>query len=245
MQSDEALGVRAFAFAAEVRDGRVMSELAAAVHASIAPLGMTAAACGMVSGLRAASANVFHFASWPEEWMAHYVAEDFLLVDPTVRWARNSGEPIAWSDLIARLPARDPGRRTVEAAARFSFTEGMAIPTRSMNNALGLVCFGGPRGPLAASEQTFLTVIARLAFEAAERIEHGNAAGRAAPVLSSREIECLTLLVRGHSDLQIGQLLGLAERTVRFHLDNARTKSGAISRTHLAALAIAHGFVTI
>lgn len=50
---DVDLGARAFAFAAKVRGRRVMSELAANVHAVIAPLGMTAAACGMVSGAKA------------------------------------------------------------------------------------------------------------------------------------------------------------------------------------------------
>lgn len=238
---DDELGARAFAFAAKVRGRRVMSDLAADVQMTIAPLGMTAAASGLVSGPKAASPNVFHFANWPDDWTAHYAAEDFLRVDPTIRWARNSGGPVAWSDLVERLPARDPGRRTVEAAARFGYSEGMAVPMRSTANTLGLVCFGGPRGALSAVEQTFLTIVARLAFEVAELIEHNGDIGRPAPILSAREIECLVLLVHGHSDPQIGQVLGLSERTVRFHLDNARAKSGAISRTHLAALAVAQG----
>ena len=235
----------ALAFAVETRGFDVMSDLVAALARLIAPLGITAAASGLVSGPKAASPNPFHFANWPEDWIALYMAQEFLLVDPIPRWARNSGTAVTWSDLFRLLPPRDPGRKVIEAAARAGFTEGMVVPARSADNSLGLVSFGGGRGALSPLEQAFLTVVGRAAFEAAERIEGRGDIGRAAPILSAREIECLALLVRGHSDRGIGKLLGLSEPTVRFHLGNARDKSRAASRTHLAALAIAQGYVTL
>jgi hypothetical protein len=84
------LAARAMAFAREVRGLNAMDDLAAAVDRAIRPLGLTAAASGLVSGPKAASPNPFHFHNWPENWLAHYVAEAFLLVDPIPRWARNS-----------------------------------------------------------------------------------------------------------------------------------------------------------
>jgi DNA-binding NarL/FixJ family response regulator len=49
--------------------------------------------------------------------------------------------------------------------------------------------------------------------------------------LSDREIETLTWVARGKTSTQIAEMLGLAKRTVDFHLDNARTKLGAATRT--------------
>jgi DNA-binding CsgD family transcriptional regulator len=242
---DAELGAAAFAFATEARGLDAIIDLAAAVHRAIAPLGMTAAASGMVSGAKAASPNPFHFINWPDALIAQYMAEDFLLIDPIPRWGRSSGVALSWSDLIARLSPRDPGRKVLEAAARFGFVEGMVVPMRSGDNSVGLVSFGGQPGALSRAGQIYLTIIAREAFHAAERIEHDGDIGSAAGILSTREIECLVHLVRGHSDRQIAHLLGLSERTIRFHLDNAREKSGAVSRTHLAALAIAQGYVTL
>ncbi|WP_409997200.1 helix-turn-helix domain-containing protein [Bradyrhizobium cosmicum] len=46
-------------------------------------------------------------------------------------------------------------------------------------------------------------------------------------VLSPREYECLEWSARGKSAAEIGIILGIAERTAGFHLDNARRSSGS------------------
>jgi DNA-binding NarL/FixJ family response regulator len=52
--------------------------------------------------------------------------------------------------------------------------------------------------------------------------------------LNEREIEALTLVARGRTSGQIAQTLGLTKRTIDFHLDNARMKLGAATRTEAA-----------
>src|ERR1700730_4672411 len=49
--------------------------------------------------------------------------------------------------------------------------------------------------------------------------------------LNDREVETLTWVARGKTSAEIAQILGLAKRTVDFHIDNARTKLGAVTRT--------------
>jgi DNA-binding NarL/FixJ family response regulator len=49
--------------------------------------------------------------------------------------------------------------------------------------------------------------------------------------LSDREIEILTWSARGRTSAEIGKALGLVKRTVDFHLDHARLKLGARTRT--------------
>src|SRR5262249_12334396 len=61
--------------------------------------------------------------------------------------------------------------------------------------------------------------------------------------LNSREIEVLTLVARGQRSAQIAKKLGIAKRTVDFHLDNARIKLGAATRTHAVAKAVAGGMI--
>jgi DNA-binding NarL/FixJ family response regulator len=57
------------------------------------------------------------------------------------------------------------------------------------------------------------------------------------PDLNDREIETLTWVARGKTSTQIAEMLGLAKRTVDFHLDNARIKLGAATRTEAAVKA--------
>ena len=66
-------------------------------------------------------------------------------------------------------------------------------------------------------------------------------ARRPPPGFSPRETDCVALLVRGYTDEEIAAGLAITHATVRFHLDGARRKAGARSRTHLAALAVALG----
>ncbi|HTP93195.1 MAG TPA: response regulator transcription factor [Xanthobacteraceae bacterium] len=49
--------------------------------------------------------------------------------------------------------------------------------------------------------------------------------------LNDREIEVLTWVARGKTSMEIGKILGLTKRTIDFHIDNARGKLGASTRT--------------
>lgn len=61
--------------------------------------------------------------------------------------------------------------------------------------------------------------------------------------LTKREIELLQLLVNGNTDRQIGQALGIAERTVRHYLRNIYSKLGVNSRVEAAVCAVNMGLV--
>jgi DNA-binding response OmpR family regulator len=49
--------------------------------------------------------------------------------------------------------------------------------------------------------------------------------------LNDREVEALTWVARGKTSAEIAQILGLTKRTIDFHIDNARTKLSAATRT--------------
>src|SRR5579872_5543379 len=49
--------------------------------------------------------------------------------------------------------------------------------------------------------------------------------------LNDREVEVLTWVARGKTSLEIAQIVGLTKRTIDFHIDNARAKLGAATRT--------------
>jgi DNA-binding NarL/FixJ family response regulator len=49
--------------------------------------------------------------------------------------------------------------------------------------------------------------------------------------LNDREVEVLTWVARGKTSIEIAQILGLTKRTIDFHIDNARAKLGAATRT--------------
>jgi LuxR family quorum sensing-dependent transcriptional regulator len=200
---------------------------------AVAPLGMTASASGMVSGQRALSDQPFHFTNWPAAWIDTYQARGFVRIDLIPRWAIVSGEPVSWSDVLARFAPSDPGWEVVRAARAAGFHEGFVTPVRTRTGALGLVAVaGGERPPFQLQERIFLQVVSAAALMRAEAL---MAPGRAvSSPFTLREQECVALLRQGFTDAEIGAALGVALTTVRAHLQNARRKAGARNRVELA-----------
>jgi len=61
--------------------------------------------------------------------------------------------------------------------------------------------------------------------------------------LNDREVETLTWVARGKTSAEIAHILGLSKRTVDFHIDNARGKLGAATRTEAVIKAADGGLI--
>lgn len=61
--------------------------------------------------------------------------------------------------------------------------------------------------------------------------------------LNPREIETLTLSARGRTSAEIAEVLGLAKRTIDFHIENACRKLEAASRIEAAVKATSLGLI--
>ncbi len=61
--------------------------------------------------------------------------------------------------------------------------------------------------------------------------------------LTDRELDVLRLLAKGHSNRETGELLGIAENTVRIHVSHILDKLGVADRTQAVVLAIQRGLV--
>ncbi|MBI2917388.1 MAG: response regulator transcription factor [Chloroflexi bacterium] len=64
-------------------------------------------------------------------------------------------------------------------------------------------------------------------------------------VISSRELEVLTLAGRGWDNTDIGTELGISTRTVQAHLTNIFRKIGVTSRTEAVIVALRRGWLTL
>jgi len=224
---------------------QTLVELGERTVAVIAHWQLTGVASGIIAGAKAATAERFHFAHWSPAFLERYLEKGLQAEDPVPRWARGTGLPAAYSTILRQLRPKDPGHQVIDIAREFGYIEGLCVPMRAADGALGCVAMTGDRGPFTDEEFRDLVAIATVVFRRAERIDHSDTKAQIAPTLTTREIDLLPFLVHGHSDREIAALNKISEATVRFHLKNARTKIGAVSRTHLAAKVVALGFVSL
>lgn len=135
--------------------------------------------------------------------------------------AERADDARALEGLIAAAGAKDPDLRSAgdmtlslsEARPAVSIT---VAPVRSQGTTVFedepvvIVCVTDPAAPAATS--------------------HANAR------LTPRERDALTWVAEGKSDWEIAVILGLSRTTIRFHVDNARKKLGAVNRAQAVAV---------
>jgi DNA-binding NarL/FixJ family response regulator len=80
-------------------------------------------------------------------------------------------------------------------------------------------------------------------FDALAKVIKSRLALAARSKLNEREIQALTWVARGRTSAEIAQTLGMVKRTVDFHIDNARMKLGATTRTAAVSKAVAAGLI--
>lgn len=64
-------------------------------------------------------------------------------------------------------------------------------------------------------------------------------------LISARELDCLKWTAAGKTAWEASKILGISERTVRFHLNAAREKLNCATTTHAVAKAVASQLITI
>lgn len=188
--------------------------------------------------------EALHFARWRPDWLALYMREDFVRVDPVPLWAATRGTPIGARALRRLLPRNHPGQSVFEAGERFGLGGGYIVPQRAADNAFGVVAFVGASDPDSAEDRFALRALAGVAFDLAEALSgRSSAPWLPAPpaALSNREREVLLHLIRGRSAAQTATILALSAATVRFHVANLKIKTGASNLAQLTAYGISLG----
>lgn len=150
---------------------------------------------------------------------------------------------------VVLLDLELPGMSGVEAVAQFRGRAAVVVLTAYANDEqIEAVLRGGARGYLLKGAA--LDDIER-AIHAAHRgqtwldprIASRVVALSHAPRLSEREREVLRLVAAGRSNKEIAAALGIAERTVKFHVTSIFDKLGAENRAQAVAVASERGLV--
>ena len=144
----------------------------------------------------------------------------------------------AWSQwtgdvFVSRLLLRDPKIRP-ELAARARRQLGESLYEAAVNE-----------GQAMSAREAVDMARACVAPSAAGGVDHaGRHGGQSArPLLSEREEAVLRLIADGLLNKQIATALGIAQRTVKAHVNSAMNKLGVDNRAHAAVVAIRRGLL--
>lgn len=191
----------------------------------------------------------FMLGGYPSDWVAHYFDNDYLHLDPVIEHCHARTTPFVWPASEARPANADPRAlavwRMFQEATEFGLRSGVTVPVHGLGCAWGLFSFSAA-APFNRHELyervPQLHLLTSYIHEAGHRFARGESLP-ATPHLTTRELECLHWAASGKTSWEIGRLLGVSERTVVFHLQNAARKFGVTARQQTIARAIALGLV--
>lgn len=142
---------------------------------------------------------------------------------------------------IRRLPEVSPATRALVLTA---FDSDERIIGALAAGARGYLLKGAPRATIFEAVRAVAAGGSLLQPPVAARLA-ARVARPEPPALTPREREVLRLVAQGRSNRAIAAALGLAERTVKFHLSAAMTRLGAANRAEAVALAAQHGLIEL
>ena len=172
---------------------------------------------------------------WPSEWFEIYARNDYINADPVARLSRETLNPFQWTEAPYE-PEREP--RAVEVIQRardFNMIEGFVVPIhgRTFDAAVSL---GGTHLDLNPYSKPAIHLMAMYGFDRVRLLLDPSRLRRSD--LTGRERETLAWASQGKSAWEIGEILGISQRTVEEHLAAAGRKLGAVNRVHAVAIGI-------
>jgi DNA-binding CsgD family transcriptional regulator len=185
--------------------------------------------------------------TYAPEWVRHYLQEGYVNIDPVVRAGLCGILPVDWASLDLADPVI---AKFFGEAQEFKIgPNGLSVPVRGRHGEFALFSVSSDINPSEwlKIKKLLMRDLMMLAYHfhdwalGAEGIERHDYL----TALSTREKDCLKWKALRKSDWDLSQAIGISERTVKFHLESARAKLGAVNTTHAVAKAISFGLIVI
>lgn len=183
-------------------------------------------------------------ANTPSEYLPTFEMIELSKRDPVMQHCRTRRTPIAWDREIYE---RHGVPELWEEQAQFGYRSGIAVCFHFAPGRHFMIGLDRDQAlPSDPHELTRLVADLQLfgihAQEATERLECGRRLVTT-PQLSPREVEALAWTAAGKTAWEIGQIMGISERTVGMHLQSAIRKTDASNKHHAALKAYQAGLI--
>lgn len=179
---------------------------------------------------------------YPDAWVNRYVNHNYFAVDPTVRHGLTKVSPLSW-----QADGQTQAVEFWEEAAHYGLRYGWCMPAINHTGAIGLVTMARSGTPideceLAEKECRMLWLVNAVNCVMGKYLLAQQAPEYTAE-LTTRERETLKWSAAGKTYKEIGKIMSVDARTVKFHLVNAMRKLNATNRTDAAVKAAMLGLL--
>jgi DNA-binding CsgD family transcriptional regulator len=180
--------------------------------------------------------------SYSNDWLYAYCKNEYETVDPVLQSLLSTFKTQTWKQSYSAASSRKQ-LEFVEEARSVGLTHG--ITTGMLERERGFATFFSFAGGETNGTQRFTRLLEYL-LPSIHRVLIANTHTplfNRVKGLSPREMTVLLWMKEGKTNWEIAQIVGVTERTVRFHVEGIFMKLDASSRTQAVALAMEHGLL--
>lgn len=179
--------------------------------------------------------------SYPSEWLDIYIRENYFSIDPIVRSNFGNFKLQYWADTYRII---HPPRKFLSCAEDFGLKKGYTYGLKNIKRNIGsLFSVAGKSVERNLRTEFILGYIIPHFHQTLVRIFLQPE--KKSIILSPREIEVLQWVKHGKSSWDISVILGVSERTIKFHVNNIMQKLDAVNRPHAVTIAFQMGLIDI
>lgn len=169
-----------------------------------------------------ASARLYLQSNYPHIWQNAYEENQFAKKDPTIEHALKSTIPLIWSEKNF-TSATSFYEEATSHGIRFGWSQAI----RSAEG-LSMLTLSRSADPVSSAElhanMSRLLWFNQVISQALQKFALSEKTQNKPVVLTSREAEVVRWTADGKTSFEISVILGIAERTVNFHLNNVMSK---------------------
>ena len=215
-------------------------------EAALAELGYDRICYSLITSHPSVGLNAGHgvVRNYPEDWMKHYIANDYVKKDPVPQNCFFASSPFTWTEVTENCRLSREQLRVMDEAQDAKLLDGIAVPFHGINGELAGVGIASSAGGIKP-DKFLLHKIGAMAvqFHLAYTEKEARYDHIADIHLTGREQEILLWAAEGKSDSIVAEILGITHSAVRFHMNNIFKKLDANERTLAVVKAIRHGLI--
>ena len=176
----------------------------------------------------------------PVAWAHRHRSKGYMSIDPLVQIVQQRATPCTWSEAMLAFARNSIEHEIHLERLSYGATDGLLVPIHTKNRYAGLVSISAkdPFDDQAIRALTLMSLVVHNQLSALLRPDTTECYD-----FTSREIECLKWVAAGKSDAAIATVLELSPKTVNYHIEGAKRRINAATRTHAVASAIRLGLI--
>ncbi len=187
--------------------------------------------------------------SYPKEWMRYYKNRELCLTDPVAQASANTRGVYTWEEAYRKVEMTPELKTFIEMAEDFDLKNGVTYSCNPLDRDEEdiLISFETSGYKISDLYRAIVEYIFPHIHEVVVRVD-GNistsiSSQESIPALTLREKETLKWAYEGKTAWEIGVILSISERTVKFHLKNIYKKFNVVNRSQAIAKAVRVGIV--